>query len=183
MDSSSGDNLNTMATLIQIQQGENNLWYWLHVFLYDLRYFRDREDSGGRPESITDISYLGAPYSLPAEVKLLKLVKVPHVANKTLAMPLEETLNENLFRKKRVQISDFRVCAAHDPAPLSERTFDIKPKSMDKSKAFEKLVEKHGLHLPEAQSFPGLGDKKQAIETGIETPEPAKKRPKGLKSS
>jgi hypothetical protein len=44
---------------------------------------------------------------------------------------IEETLNERLERrmKKRVESGDFRVCAAHDLAPVLRRLLGLRGRS------------------------------------------------------
>ncbi|KAJ6257707.1 ATP-dependent helicase NAM7 [Drechslerella dactyloides] len=172
-----------MSTLAQIQAGGSGLWYRLHVFCFDLRQFKDREDSRGRLECVTDTSYLGLPYFTEEEVKLLKGLRTSATSDKTLATLLEETLQEKLFRKKRVQVSDFRVCAAHDLAPLFERAFGIKPKQMNSS-SFRKLVDSSGLELPDGTSFKGFGKRGEApqpITKGEAQPSQSKRKAKGKK--
>jgi hypothetical protein len=58
--------------------------------------------------------------------------------------------------KKRVQSSDFRVCAAHDLAPIFEKALDIKPKELERDCDFLALAEQFGLDLGEAQSWSGV---------------------------
>lgn len=68
---------------------------------------------------------------------------------KTLETVIEEELNERLERriKKRVERGDFRVCAAHDLAPIFENAFDIKPKDLAKNKEFPAVLDRYGLKL------------------------------------
>ena len=60
-----------------------------------------------------------------------------------------EGLNERLKRrnKKRVKSGDFRVCAAHDLAPLMASVLGIDLKQMEKDKEFAGMVELKGLNL------------------------------------
>ena len=74
---------------------------------------------------------------------------VTDTSGKTFSERLEEGLNERLERrkKKRVQSGDFRVCAAHDLAPLIASALGIDLKLMEKDKDFAKVVEEKGLNL------------------------------------
>jgi hypothetical protein len=43
--------------------------------------------------------------------------------------------------------NDYRVCAAHDVAPLFEKAFGVKEGGLKRNKEFVKLVRKRGLEL------------------------------------
>ncbi len=58
--------------------------------------------------------------------------------------------------KKRVDSRDFRVCAAHDLAPIFEKAFEIHPKQLDKDSKFISLTKRYGLGLPEDEHWSGL---------------------------
>lgn len=142
-DESSSSNTYTIADLKDIPC----LWYKIHVFAYDLRNFREREDSQKRLDSITDTSYIGMPYFTGDEVAMLKSVVTQ--GSQTLQSLIEETLEERLERRisKRVESGDFRVCAAHDLAPVFEKIFDIRMKELQMDSVFTSLVESYGLQL------------------------------------
>ncbi|KAG4435429.1 hypothetical protein IFR05_009103 [Cadophora sp. M221] len=61
---------------------------------------------------------------------------------KTLEMLIEEVLTERLERriKKREESGDFRVCAAHDIAPILEKALEINPKQLSRDKIFLDLM-------------------------------------------
>lgn len=105
-------------TLRELQM-ESNIWYKLHVLLYDLRHFEQSSICQTRLETVVDPSYLGEPYFNRDEAEKIKATQIDH-ENKTLSVLIEETLNERLNRrmKKRVDSGDYRVCAAHDVAPI-----------------------------------------------------------------
>lgn len=128
------------------------LWYRLHVFLYDLRHFADKPESQARLDQITDASYLGQPYFSASEVQTIKSTTVAR-SEKTLATVIEETLDEKLVRKKRVESGDYRVCAAHDLAPIFERAFGITTKDLGKDKVFLRLLSKIGLELSDSREW------------------------------
>jgi len=153
------------TTIADLMTAPNNLWYRIHVFVHDLRRFKDNETSRTRLDSIADPSYIGAPYFTAEEAATLKATVVD--GEKTLARVLEETLDRKLETrmKKRVESGDFRVCAAHDLAPVFEKTFNINEKQLAKNGRFQKLL-KGGLVLGAGQTFKGVGkskgnDKKQ----------------------
>lgn len=94
-----------------------------------------------------------------SEVEALKATIVD--GQKTLEAVIEETLNERLERrlKKRVESGDYRVCAAHDLAPIFEKAFGIRPKELAKNQEFLSLLDRSGLDLKEGESWDGLHKK------------------------
>ena len=119
----------------------------VHVFVYDLRNFPEVPDAQARLDRTVDASYIGLPYFQPDKVQTLKSSIVE--GDQTLENIIEETLSERLERKinKRVESGDFRVCAAHDLAPIFEKAFDIKPKVLSKNEEFLAFLRRSGLFL------------------------------------
>ena len=74
---------------------------------------------------------------------------------------VQNTLCERLERRndKSAASGDYRVCAAHDLAPIFEKAFDIKPKELAKSQDFLKLYERWGLELGENEVWKGVPKK------------------------
>jgi hypothetical protein len=149
----------TPPTTVRDLKNQPCLWYKVHVFVYDLRNFREISDAQARLDRIVDASYIGLPYFQPNEVQLLKSSIVE--GDKTLENIIEETLNERLERriKKRVESRDFRVCAAHDLAPIFEKAFDIKPKVLSKNEEFLAILSRSGLNLKDGDNWKGLPTK------------------------
>jgi len=54
------------------------------------------------------------------------------------------------------ETSDYRVCAAHDLAPLFEKAFDVKAADLAKNKAFLRCLDKGGLESKEGAKWKGL---------------------------
>ncbi|KAJ9202130.1 hypothetical protein DTO021D3_3626 [Paecilomyces variotii] len=129
---------------IENLQSNKLLWYKIHIFLYDLRHFQE-EASQARLDSVIDSSYLCSPYFTSEEVTQLKATKLQDT--KSLGALIEETLNERLERrvKKQIESGDFRVCAAHDLAPIFERAFHIKPKDLERDRILLDLIKQSGL--------------------------------------
>lgn len=93
----------------------------------------------------------------------LALEAVPYLDNKggkTLADAIREEVGVCLERreKKRVENGDFRVCAAHDMAPVLTGLLGIEPKLMEKDKGFQRLVKEKALELGE-ERWEGLKKK------------------------
>jgi hypothetical protein len=153
------------APMIQDLRNTPSLWYRIHVFVYDLRNFKERANCQSRLDSIVDASYLGTPYFKPEEVDMLKATKVD--GEMTLETVIRNTLEERLERrlKKRVESGDYRVCAAHDLAPIFETAFAIKPKDLAKDSGFLSLLDKSGLKLKNGESWTGLS-KRPNIKQG-----------------
>ncbi|THX20668.1 hypothetical protein D6D17_00519 [Aureobasidium pullulans] len=126
-------------------KSNNPLWWRIHVFTYDLRHYRERPDSLERLETIVDISYLSTPYFNESEVTQLKSTLLS--TGKTLEETIEQTLHERLNRrlKKRQESNDYRVCAAHDLAPIFEKAFGLEHKQLARDVEFLKLVDENGL--------------------------------------
>ncbi|KAB8218338.1 hypothetical protein BDV33DRAFT_205539 [Aspergillus novoparasiticus] len=122
-----------------------NLWYRIHVLLADLKSF-DNPSSNKRLEKIVDPSFIGEPYFTPKEADTIKKTVVN---GKEFTQFVEEELNKRLDRrnKKRFESGDFRICAAHDLAPIMAQALGIDLKRLEKDKGFANLVEEKGLHL------------------------------------
>ncbi|KAL8712484.1 MAG: hypothetical protein Q9220_003332 [cf. Caloplaca sp. 1 TL-2023] len=138
----------TSAQLLSLQSPQ--LWHKIRAFLFDLRHVKERTDSRDRLELIIDPSYIGAPYFTPAEAKQLKSF-IPDGSEIKLQLLVESTLNEKLNRrqKKREATQDYRVCPAHDLAPVFEKAFNVRPKDLQNDKRFLKSLTNDGLVLKE----------------------------------
>ncbi|KAL1849463.1 hypothetical protein Plec18170_007370 [Paecilomyces lecythidis] len=146
------------------------LWYKIHVFLYDLRHFQE-EDSQARLDSVIDSSYLCLPYFTSEEASQLKTTKIQDTKN--LGDIIEETLNERLERrmKKRIESGDFRVCAAHDLAPIFEKALNIKPKDLERDRVLLDLIKQSRLKPDDEQLkvWPGATKASRAVQTPGQT--------------
>lgn len=71
---------------------------------------------------------------------------------------IEETLNERLERriKKREESGDFRVCAAHDLAPILEKALGIGVKDLQRDNEFLGLLDRCGLDLEDGEVWRGM---------------------------
>ena len=147
---------NAQPSLAELKM-DSNIWYKIHVLLYDLRHFEQSSISRSRLETVIDPSYLGEPYFNQVEAEKIKGARLE--GDKTLSALIEETLNERLDRraKKRVQSGDYRICAAHDIAPILEKALGIKPKDLERSQAFLDSMSANGLHLEPGEQWTGLG--------------------------
>jgi len=134
-------------------EGENHLWYRINALVFDLRHFRDKDESVNRLNTVLDPMYIGAPYFTNEEAKK---IKAANFDGRSLQEVIASTMQEKLKRRKRTEVEDFRPCAAHDIAPLLERAFDIKYKKLDKSKHFNELLKTSGLDLKDNQKFKGV---------------------------
>ena len=136
---------------------DSNIWYKIHVLLYDLRHFEQSNISQSRLETVIDPSYLGEPYFNPEEAEKIKGARLD--GDKTLSALIEETLDERLNRrmKKRVESGDYRVCAAHDVAPILEKALGIKPKDLERDQGSLNTMAANGLHLKPSELWAGIG--------------------------
>ncbi|WEW57179.1 hypothetical protein PRK78_002641 [Emydomyces testavorans] len=147
------DGPSTQITVADIQSN-SSLWYRLHVFTFDLRNFATDTAARDRLNSVVDVSYLGKPYFTPEEVEILKSTHGIG-GSETLMQIIQSTLDERLNRrmKKRVESGDFRVCAAHDLAPVFEKMFGINPKKLAKNVQFANLRSLRGLRLKDGDDL------------------------------
>jgi hypothetical protein len=136
------------------------LWYKLHVFMYDLRNFRSNKASRTRLDAVISLDYIGQPYFSDDEAQTLRNTIVEGGST------LQEAL-DSFFRLKlpsRLQSRakseyDYRVCAAHDVAPVLEKAFGVKEGDLKRNKEFVKLVRKRGLDLVKGEVWLGVGSK------------------------
>ncbi|KAH7063703.1 hypothetical protein B0J12DRAFT_563008 [Macrophomina phaseolina] len=149
-------------TAEDLRQAPDNLWYRLHVLTRDLRRFGDDRKALERLDRVTDPAYIGAPYFSEEEAALVKQFDAGSgsALAQLVASRLEDRLNRRM--KKRVESGDYRVCAAHDLAPVFERALQLSPKDLVANVDFEKLVETNGLHLGEHENWTGLERRRQA---------------------
>jgi hypothetical protein len=100
------------------------LWYKIHVFVYDLRNFREISDAQARLDKIVDASYIGLPYFKPDEVQLLKSSIAE--GDKTLESIIEDTLNERLERRiKKESKVEISVSVRHTILRLFLKKYSI----------------------------------------------------------
>ena len=137
---------------------------WPRNGIYDLRHFDQSDLSRSRLESVVDPSYLGEPYFSRDEADQIKGAHVD--ADKTLSAIIEETLSERLNRrmKKRVESGDYRVCAAHDIAPILGRALNIKPKDLERNQEFMEIMLQNGLHLKPNVQWSGLSKQQKTSQ-------------------
>src|ERR1700733_6354005 len=87
----------TPPTTVQDLKNKPCLWYKVHVFVYDLRNFREISDAQARLDRIIDASYIGLLYFQPNEAQLLKSSIIE--GDKTLENIIKETLSKRLERR------------------------------------------------------------------------------------
>ena len=145
---------NSSVSLPELKM-DSNIWYKIHVLSCDLRHFDESNVSRSRLETVMDSLYLGEPYFNPDEAEKIKGARLE--GDRTMSALIEETLNERLNRriKKRVESGDYRVCAAHDVAPILEKALGIKPKDLERNKAFLDTMSANGLHLMPGEQWTG----------------------------
>ena len=61
--------------------------------------------------------------------------------------------------KRRAGSGDYRVCAAHDLAPIFEKAFDIKPKDLQTNTEFLAILDRSQLELKDSDNWKGLPKK------------------------
>lgn len=136
---------------------DSNIWYKIHVLLYDLRHLEQNDVSRSRLETVVDRFYIGEPYFNQVEAEKIKGARVE--GDKDLSTLIEEALRERLEcrAKKRALSGDYRICAAHDLAPTLEKAFGIRSKELERSQTFSDIMSANGLHLQPGKQWIGLG--------------------------
>ena len=152
----------SLASIPELKM-DSNIWYKIHVLLYDLRHFEQSNVSQSRLETVVDPLYLGEPYFSPDEAEKIQGVCLDR--DKTLPVLIQETLNERLGRrmKKRVESGDYRVGAAHDVAPILEKALGIKPKDLERDQIFLDAIAANGLHLKPGEQWAGIGKQQKSF--------------------
>lgn len=157
------ETISAKTITIQDLKDQPSLWYKIHVFIYDLRNFQDDPKAQARLDSVHDASYLGLPYFDQDEVQQLKacVVNTSDAAPKSMEQVIEDTLRERLERrmKKRIESEDFRVCTAHDLAPIFEKAFEIKAKDLLRDADFRAVLDRSQLRLKDEDHWTGLRKK------------------------
>jgi hypothetical protein len=126
--------------------------------MYDLRAFRSNSDSRSRLDSVASTYYIGEPYFGASGVE-----RVLHTISdgKTLKDTLDEFFEKKLEKRlkgRMKETADYRVCAAHDIAPIVEKVFGVRPGDLKKNKMLVKLVNKGGLSaLDDGAVWKGIG--------------------------
>ena len=136
---------------------DSAIWYKFHVLIYDLRHFDQNPTSQSRLETVIDPSYLDSPYLTTLEADKIKCTRLE--SGQTISALIAATLEERLSRrmKKRVASGDYRVCSAHDVAPILEKALGIRPKDLDTSPAFLDMMAAKGLDVRPEETWTGLG--------------------------
>lgn len=81
---------NTLISLPELKM-DSNIWYKIHVLLYDLRHFEQSNVSQSRLEKVADPLYLGESYFNQGEAEKIKGARLD--GDKTMSALIEETLN------------------------------------------------------------------------------------------
>lgn len=144
-------------TLSELMQNLN-LWYKLHVLIYDLRNINSDHSSESRTLRTTDELYISGPYFTPSESNLIKATVVKETSDSKATVtdenldskfvPLikesrtvEEAIKKMLagFFDKRRASGDSRPCGPHDMAPIYEKVFNIKPSELRDERFLSRL--------------------------------------------
>ncbi|OBT55344.1 hypothetical protein VE04_04907 [Pseudogymnoascus sp. 24MN13] len=159
-------------TLLDLRE-KLDLWYKIHVFLYDLCNISKDHAAEARTLCTTDELYISAPYFTPEEALLIKntvvsppiLTDIPEfealefdedinsgtneppkevAPEKTLT--IEEAITsclQNFFAKRRAS-GDARPCGPHDMGPIYKAVFGITTEEL-KDKKFLGRLRRTGL--------------------------------------
>lgn len=136
------------------------LWYKLHVFMYDLRNFRSNAASRARLDAVVSLDYIGQPYFSDAEAETLRntVVEGGLILTEALDIFFQQKLPTRLESRAKSEY-DYRICAAHDVAPVFEKAFGAKAVDLKRNKQFINLVKKRGLDLRKGEVWLGMGSK------------------------
>jgi hypothetical protein len=132
-------------TTLSELKGNRNVWYKIHVLIYDLCNIKNDRSSESRIDRTVDELYISEPYFTTSEAALIKatLVEVTKstkdiidkevISNEEVNSvtkdfkAVEEAIKERLsnFYDKRKASGDFRPCGPHDMAPVYLSIFGI----------------------------------------------------------
>ncbi|OCK78606.1 hypothetical protein K432DRAFT_88714, partial [Lepidopterella palustris CBS 459.81] len=113
-----------------------------------------------RLDTVISLDYIGQPYFSDDEARTLRNTTIE--GGSTLQEDLDTFFNLKLparLRSRAKSEYDYRVCAAHDVAPLFEKAFGVKEGDLKRDKEFVKLVRKRGLDLGKGEVWLGMGSK------------------------
>jgi hypothetical protein len=176
----------TRTALSELQQ-DTNLWYKVHVLIYDLCNIKSDRSSESRTLDTTDELYISGPYFTPSEAAMIKGAiiecrrkpqeityteddaKPEGLTVKREPKTVEEAVKEKLagFFDKRKASGDSRPCGPHDMAPIYESVFAIKHSELEDPRFLGRLRRS------------GLRD---AIEEGNASPKEKRKAGKARKA-
>lgn len=147
----------TKSTLSDIMQNFN-LWYKIHVLIYDLRNINSDRSSESRTLRTTDELYISSPYFTPSESNLIKATIVTGTSDSKATVidgisdsksipviqeskTVEEAIHQRLagFFDKRRASGDSRPCGPHDMAPIYEKVFKIEPSELRDERFLSRL--------------------------------------------
>lgn len=97
---------------------------------------------------MTETYYIGPPYFSATEADTILHTVDETESGKTLKEPLDKFLvrkSEKRLESMMKETGDYRVCAAHDLAPIVEKAFHVHPKDLAKNKEIRVLVDTKGL--------------------------------------
>jgi hypothetical protein len=131
----------TSITLSQLRKKEQ-LWYKIHVLLYDLRNIKTDHASEMRTLSTTDELYISSPYFSEAEAAQTKsalIIDAENIGDKPSTVEeFIKTQLETFFEKRRAS-GDARPCGPHDLAPIYEKAFGIEHTVLQDEKLLARL--------------------------------------------
>jgi hypothetical protein len=83
----------TKSTLSDLRE-DDNLWYKIHVLIYDLCHIKTNPSSEARTLLTTDELYISGPYFTPSESALVKGTIISDIRNTEIAIETEEATQE-----------------------------------------------------------------------------------------
>ncbi|THW14707.1 hypothetical protein D6D25_07229 [Aureobasidium pullulans] len=168
--------MNNLEGLPMLQK-THDLWYKIHVLLYDLCNIATDHTSESRTLATTDELYISAPYFTPSEAALIKSTQIlpptlselpefeeleyDETESETVgAVPLlsdpitiEEAIKgclQNFFEKRRAS-GDARPCGPHDMGPIYLAAFGIAKEEL-KDEKFLSRLRRSGLPILEEEA-------------------------------
>ena len=151
-----------VVTLSDLKQNAQ-VWYKIHVLLYDICNIATDHSSEMRTLSTTDELYISSPYFTPSESALIKATVIEYkeavpntddpnkievqtdqdgdadavVVRKTIEEAIKERLS-GFFDKRRAS-GDARPCGPHDMAPVYESIFGISRSELQDERFLSRL--------------------------------------------
>ncbi|KAI9758609.1 MAG: exo-1,3-beta-glucanase [Chaenotheca gracillima] len=131
---------------IQDLHDDVNLWWKIHVMIFDMRNYQTNIRSSVRLENVLGVPENSNAYFNAGERQTIMSAIV--YGTTTFGAFLRQTLDERQSRNMRSGIDgdNPHLCVERDISPIWEKAFGVDPEAMARDKAFIRLIRSCGLN-------------------------------------
>ncbi|KAF3940242.1 hypothetical protein ABW19_dt0207128 [Dactylella cylindrospora] len=134
----------------------NNLWYRLHVFLYDMKYMDARQDCKDRAEMYAE-RLSGSPYYTNIEFKAIMRLRCGD-EGETFGSVVNRVWEATVGRYGSVEEAYYNCgFAPYALEVILEGVLGVTAEELDKCDEFKGFLDKYGLELPAHERYNGPG--------------------------